>query len=318
MRLLARYGSADELATDVRDQLPRGGMVVRTQVPAGLQLFSLVEVAVECGGRAIVVAGQVLQIFPGVGVAVGLDRPARDRISTLVDPNPATGPSTEEPLDLPTATGTSPLRTITGGAGGGAGCTITGSTPRTITGAIPPRAIGDAARTTTGSPSASDIENATRVARGTIGLGSGAIAIAVEDPTAPPPRRELALGSSSGIDRIQLALRGDRDQRMEILRGRNRTLHAYVLRNPALSVDEIATIARMTTVSPEVLVQIAERREWGHRPEIAASLIRNPTMPVPVAIKLLDHVADHELRNLAKDARTRDPIQKAARRKLLS
>ena len=315
MRLLARYGSADELATDVRDQLPRGGMVVRTQVPAGLQLFSPVEVAVECGGKAIVVAGQVLQIFPGIGVAVGLDRPARDRINTLVDPSAATGLGSEEPLDLPTATGTSPLRTITGGAGR----TITGSTPRTITGSVPPRAVGDAvaARTATGSPGASDIEGATRVARGTVGLGSGAIAVAMDEPPAPA-RRELTAGSRPTIDCIQLALHGDRDQRMEILRGRNRALHAYVLRNPALSVDEIATIARMTTVSPEVLVQIAERREWGHRPEVAASLIRNPTMPVPVAIKLLDHVADHELRNLAKDARTREPIQRAARRKLLS
>ena len=120
------------------------------------------------------------------------------------------------------------------------------------------------------------------------------------------------------MEKIQQALKGDRDARMAVLRGPNRTLHVHVLRNPGLTLDEIAQIARMTTVSVDVLRQIAERREWGHRPEIAIQLVRNPTVPPPVAIALLDHVSVVELRQLAKDTRTREPIQKAARRKVLT
>lgn len=267
MRLLTRYNTRDALAADVRDQLPRGGMMVRTAVPAGVELFSRIEVAIACGADEVVVTGQVLQVFPEIGVAVGLDRSERTRVESL-----AGVPMTAVPVE---------------------------SAPIPIT-----------------------TEISSRVARGTTMPPGGRIAVPgvgeMREVAAPEPRRELATGSSPAIDRIQLALRGDRDQRFDILRGRNRALHVYVLRNPGLTFDEICMIAKMPSVSPEVLTQIAERREWGHRPEVAFALCRNPTTPVPAAVKLLEHVSAAELRILAKDAGTREPIQRAARKKLLA
>lgn len=281
MRLLARYGSVEELAKDVSEQLPRGGMVVRTSVPSGLQLFSSVEVAVECGDRAIVVAGQVLQIFPGIGVAVGLDRPARDRIEGL-----AGG----------TRAGLSPVTTPAGAPGGDAG------------------AAGGVGRGT----GEIDVELAARLARGTSKPTDDPPRVPVPGGEEPPEPRRLATGSNASIERIQLALRGDRDQRMEILRGKNRALHQYVLRNPGLTVDEIGVIARMPSVAPEVLTQIADRRDWGHRPEVAMALVRNISTPIPVAVRLVEYVSANDLRLLAKDARIREPVQRAARKKLLT
>ncbi|MBI4509475.1 MAG: hypothetical protein HY698_07545, partial [Deltaproteobacteria bacterium] len=67
----------------------------------------------------------------------------------------------------------------------------------------------------------------------------------------------------------------------------------------------------------QVLKQIAERREWAQRPEIAIALVRNPKTPAPLAVRLLDHVSPAELRHLAKDPGTRPPIQHAARKKVL-
>jgi hypothetical protein len=287
VRLLARYGTADELARDVSDQLPRGGLVVRTAVPAGLQLFAAVEVAVECEDHVIVVAGQVLQIFPGIGVAVGLDRPARERIEGLAGGSRAA---------LPPVTTPAGARGDDAAAAGGVG-----------------RGTADI-----------DLTVAARLARGTSSADE-MLAAPSTSPAAPgaasdeagEPRR-LATGSNAAIDRIQLALRGDRDQRMEILRGKNRALHQYVLRNPGLTVEEIGVIARMATVAPEVLTQIADRRDWGQRPEIAMALVRNVATPIPVAIRLVDHVSVNDLRMLAKDARIREPVQRAARKKLLS
>ncbi len=234
--------------------------MVRTEIPSGLELFSRVEVTIECAGHAMVVEGQVLQVFAGIGVAVGLDDTARKHVAAL-------------------ATGSQPILTS--------------------------RDAGSA-------PIELPTEVSARVARGT----ESEVRRREAAPATPEPR--VAQGSSPAIDRIQLALRGDRDDRAAILRDRNRMLHVYVLRNPALSLEEVSAIARMTTVSVDTLKQIAERREWGHRPEIAISLVRNPTVPVPVALDLLDHVSPAELRNLAKDGRTREPIQRAARKRLLA
>jgi hypothetical protein len=118
-------------------------------------------------------------------------------------------------------------------------------------------------------------------------------------------------------DKVTIALRGNRDERFAILRDNNPALHTHVLRNPGLQLDEVAAIAKMRTVSPELLKQIADKREWAQRPEIAVALVRNPKTPVPLAIRLLDYVPATELRQLAKDQHTRTPIQQAARKKVV-
>ncbi|MGZ3421156.1 MAG: hypothetical protein ACXWUG_22240 [Polyangiales bacterium] len=133
--------------------------------------------------------------------------------------------------------------------------------------------------------------------------------------TAEREREERApIGTAS---RIPVALRGNRDERMAIMRENVPALHGHVLRNPGLQLDEVAAIAKMRTVSSELLKQIADKREWAQRPEIALALVRNPKTPVGIAIKLLDHVPAAELRQLAKDTNTRTPIQHAARRKVI-
>ena len=97
----------------------------------------------------------------------------------------------------------------------------------------------------------------------------------------------------------------------------NPALHAHVLKNPGLQLDEVAAFAKLRTVTPEFLKLIADRREWAQRPEIALALVRNPKTPVNVAIRLLDYVGVAELRQLAKDQHTRTPIQHAARKKVV-
>lgn len=118
--------------------------------------------------------------------------------------------------------------------------------------------------------------------------------------------------------RVHAALYGNKEERWRILRDVNKMLHPYVLKNNGIGVDEILSIAKLSTVAPDLLGTIAEKREWGQRPEIAIALIRNPKTPTPAAIRLLDHVSPQELRLLAKDTHTKPAVQQAARKKVLS
>lgn len=135
-----------------------------------------------------------------------------------------------------------------------------------------------------------------------------------EPAAASPPAQ--AHGAAQAA-KIQQALHGDKNQRAAILRENNKLLHAYVLRNPQIQLDEIVTIARMATVSVDVLTFIAGRREWAERAEVAAALVRNPKTPVPLAVRMLDHLGQGELRQLAKQTTVREAISRAARKKLL-
>lgn len=239
MRIVARFETAAALAAEAEPQLPKGGLLVRGAADDGLTLFAPVELAVTCGAAEVVVDAQVLQIFPGIGVAVGLEVPARDAIAALAR----------------------------------------GTSPPTASG---PTASGPTASGPTAPPTASG----------------------------PRPAAEM-------LAKIQRALTGDRDARMATLRDPNRAVHVHVLRNPGLTLDEVAAMARMTTVAVEVLTQLAQRREWGHRPEIAIALVRNPTVPVPIAVELVSHVSEADAKLLAKDGRTREPIARAARKRVL-
>jgi hypothetical protein len=133
---------------------------------------------------------------------------------------------------------------------------------------------------------------------------------------APAVSQQQAHGAAQAA-KIQQALHGDKNQRAAILRENNKLLHSYVLRNPQLGLDEVAAIARMTTVAMDVLTFIAGRREWCERQEVAIALVRNPKTPVPLAIRMLDHVGQAELRQLAKQAGVREAISRVARKKIL-
>jgi hypothetical protein len=137
-------------------------------------------------------------------------------------------------------------------------------------------------------------------------------------PRAPGVKvSDMALHAQQQAQKIQLALHGDKNQRAAILREPNRLFHGYVLRNPQLQLDEVVFIARMPTVSAETLVFIASRREWAERSEVAIAIVRNPKTPLPLAVRMLDHVGAGELRALAKQQSVRDGIQRAARKKIL-
>ncbi len=236
MRLRVTWHRPEELRADFDAQLARGGYLVRVEPPEALAQFTPVALElIAPDGESLLLEAQVVQAFPGVGVAVTFTAPA--------------------------------LAAFAAAAREGSGADL-------------------------------DAEHAFLTAADLEAEGREG-------------RRSIA------PSRVSLALRGSRDERTAILRDNVPALHGHVLRNPGLQLDEVAAIAKMRTVSPQILQQIADRREWAQRPEIAIALVRNPKTPVGTAIKLLDHVGPAELRQLAKDTNTKTPIQHAARRKVL-
>ena len=100
--------------------------------------------------------------------------------------------------------------------------------------------------------------------------------------------------------KLQHALHGTRDQRNAILRDKNRMLHAYVLKNPQITIDDVLAIAKNPMMGPDMYKLIAERQEWFQRPQIAIALARNPKVQGDIAVRALAYVAPDALRQLAK------------------
>lgn len=136
------------------------------------------------------------------------------------------------------------------------------------------------------------------------------------EPVAAPPAHEPSDGLTIP-QKIQLALHGTRDQRNAILRDHNRTLHAYVLKNPQITSEDVLAIAKNPQMGPEIYKQIAERPDWFQRPQIALALARNPKVPGDIAVRALAHVPLDALRQLAKGTGAPPHVVQAARKRVV-
>jgi hypothetical protein len=140
--------------------------------------------------------------------------------------------------------------------------------------------------------------------------------------TVPPPAQAQApalpqTDKLTQAAKIQMALHGNRDQRNAILRDTNRTLHPYVLKNPQISIEDILAIVKNAQSSPELLKQVAERREWFQRPQVALALARNPKSPPEVAVRALEFVPIDAVRQMAKGNGVLPHVAQAARKKVI-
>ena len=117
-------------------------------------------------------------------------------------------------------------------------------------------------------------------------------------------------------EKMAVATSCDRDLRFQLLRDPNKSLHALVLKNPRIGLEEVVWAAKLTTLNPDALKVIADHPEWGQNPTVAAALVRNPKTPVPVAVKLVPRVPVSELKAIAR-SQGRPQIIQAAKKHLM-
>jgi hypothetical protein len=129
-----------------------------------------------------------------------------------------------------------------------------------------------------------------------------------------PVRRRLSRMSME--DKVNMALSGSREERMALAMDGNKAIHHYLLKNARISLDEIAFIARLPTMNPDVLGKIAENPSYTQNLSVVKNLIYNPKTPVPLAIKLLDRLPRSEVLNLSKRMSMNQRLVQAAKKKI--
>jgi hypothetical protein len=117
-------------------------------------------------------------------------------------------------------------------------------------------------------------------------------------------------------ERIKLALKGNHDARMILIRDTNRLIQRFVLQNPRISEDEVVMIARNRNVDSDVLKLIGENRNWVKNYQVRLGLASNPKTPLAVALHALGTLAERDLRLLAKNKNVSTTVVSQARRLL--
>lgn len=134
-----------------------------------------------------------------------------------------------------------------------------------------------------------------------------------ESEKMPLRRRLQRMGME---DKINLALSGNREERMALAQDSNKSIHHYLLKNAKLTIDEVAFMARLPSLNPDVLDKIAENPGYTQNPAVTKSLVFNPRTPLRTAMRLLDRMPRSELGVLARRTGMNKRLVMAAKNKL--
>lgn len=125
------------------------------------------------------------------------------------------------------------------------------------------------------------------------------------------------LAAMNVAQRIAVAMKGSREERAILIRDPNKIVAVAVLSSPKMTETEIESVAKMASVSEEILRIIANTRAWMKRYGVMAALARNPKTPVAIAMNLLGRLNDKDLRTLSTDRNVAEILRISARQKLV-
>jgi hypothetical protein len=126
------------------------------------------------------------------------------------------------------------------------------------------------------------------------------------------------IAAMSVAQRLERAIKGTREERAILVRDPNKIVAVGVLSSPKISDTEVENIARMASVSDEVLRIIASTRAWVKNYSVAVALAKNPKTPVALSMNLLSRLTDKDLRQISTDRNVPDVVRLSARKKIAS
>jgi hypothetical protein len=113
-------------------------------------------------------------------------------------------------------------------------------------------------------------------------------------------------------ERIQLAMKGSREERFILVRDGAKVVALAVLESPKLTESEVETFASMRNVQEAVLRSIALKRKFMKLYGVVKALASNPRTPLDVAMPLLGHLMVKDLAALSNNKNINDTLRKLA------
>ncbi len=135
--------------------------------------------------------------------------------------------------------------------------------------------------------------------------------------TAEEARKKLTITQRilkmSVSEKIKLATLGNKEARTLLLRDANRLVCIAAVTSPRITEGEIMTLANSRTTSSEVLRSIYGNRELLRNYSLKLSLVKNPKVPLPTALRFLQTLQERDIKELARDRNVPNTVQAQAK-----
>jgi hypothetical protein len=139
-----------------------------------------------------------------------------------------------------------------------------------------------------------------------------------EKPAGEETRSTLQrLAAMTVAQRVGVAMKGSREERAILIRDPNKLVSVAVLSSPKMSESEVESIAKMASISEEILRMIANTRGWMKRYGIVVALARNPKTPLAISMNLLSRLTEKDVRAISTDRNVPEVLRITARQKIV-
>jgi len=151
-------------------------------------------------------------------------------------------------------------------------------------------------------------------------LQKGAVAVAemadaASDAESDPEKRETLMQKVSHmtvVQRLTLALKGGKTERMLLIRDPNKLVQRCVLQSPRLTDTEVEAFASMTNLSAELLRSISMTRVFMKNYSVVRNLCNNPKTPVDVSLHLFPRLTSTDLVKLTTNKNVPETLRSSA------
>jgi hypothetical protein len=129
--------------------------------------------------------------------------------------------------------------------------------------------------------------------------------------------RGSALQKVSRLDvkgRIQLAMKGNKEERSILVRDGTKVVALAVLDSPKITDSEVEKFASQRNVLESVLRGIPMKRRFMKHYGIVRNLVFNPRTPIDVSITLIKNLLVQDLKNLSGNKEVSETVRKSALR----
>jgi hypothetical protein len=145
--------------------------------------------------------------------------------------------------------------------------------------------------------------------------GQAAAKPAVAKQIAGEPKRQNTLQKINSLDvkgRIQLALKGNKEERSILIRDGTKVVALAVLEAPKLADGEVEKFASQKNVLEAVLRQIPLKRRFMKNYIVVRNLAANPRAPIDIGLGLMKNLLAADLKNLSNNKEVSETIRKLA------
>jgi hypothetical protein len=114
------------------------------------------------------------------------------------------------------------------------------------------------------------------------------------------------------VQRLTLALKGGRSERLMLIRDPNKLIQRAVLQSPRLTDSEAEAFAAMSNLSAEVLRSISMMRTFMKNYTVIKNLVNNPKTPLDVSLHLFPRLTATDLMKLTTNKNIPETLRSSA------